>query len=39
MPGGTKSKKTPREENPKILKPGFDWTKMLGQGGWIVENR
>jgi len=38
-PAGTKSKETPGEENPKILKSGFDWTKMLGRGGLIVENR
>jgi len=38
-PAGTKSKETPGEEKPKNLKFGFDWTKMLGWGGLIVENR
>jgi len=36
-PAVTKSKETPGEENPKILKSGFDWTKMLGRGGLISE--
>jgi len=34
-PAGTKSKKTPEEENPKILKSGH--TKMLGRCGLIGE--
>jgi len=38
-PAGTKSKETPGEESPKILKSGFDWTKMLGRGGLIDQNR
>jgi len=38
-PAGTKSKETPGEESPKILKSGFDWTKILGRGGLIDENR
>jgi len=36
-PAGTKSKETPGEENPKILKSGFDWIKMLGRGDLIAE--
>jgi len=28
---GKKSKKTPGEENPKIMNAAIDWTKMLGR--------
>jgi len=28
------SKKTPGEKNPKILKSGLDWAKVLGPG-WL----
>jgi len=38
-PAGKKSKQSPGEENPKILSSGFNWTKMLGRGGFIAEIR
>jgi len=34
---GNWKKETPGEENPKISRSGFDWTKMLGRGGLIAE--